>query len=131
MLMKLRAVMQRKEGQKGFTLIELIVVMAILAILAALAVPKFSAILQNSKRNASDNNIDLIAKAAEMYYGATNNVPGSIDSLTISSYLKDVPANPVSSGITYSLVSSGTGIKITPGKFNGSDSSSSSYEYKF
>lgn len=128
--MKMRKMMKRENGQKGFTLIELIVVMAILAVLAAIAIPKYTGILATSKRNANDSNIDIIAKAAELYYGAENSVPGSIDSLTIKNYLKTIPDQPVSGAASYALVSSGTGVSITPGKYNGA-TALTAYSYAF
>lgn len=67
MITKIRKMMTREEGQKGFTLVELIVVMAILAVLAGLAVPKFASILDTSKVKADVSNRDLVQKAVEIY----------------------------------------------------------------
>jgi len=132
MVMKMRKMMQRGNGQKGFTLIELIVVMAILAVLAAIAIPKYTGILAQSKRNANDSNIDMIAHAAELYYGANtpNVVPTAIATLTDSDYLKSVPVNPVTNS-AYSLTASGTGVQITPGKYGTSTSAAANYTYSF
>lgn len=136
MLLRLREKMKRKEGQKGFTLIELIVVMAILAVLAALAVPRISTVLTTSKYKAHNNNLDLIAKAAELYYDNQDAIPGSMASLVNNTYLKtlpNMPHNAISTG-NYSLSSTANGVVIAPGScsFNGvSVSSQASTAFTF
>lgn len=94
MLIKMREMMRRKDNQKGFTLIELIVVMAILAILAAIAVPRFGDVLSNSKQKANKSNIEMIERAAELYYAEEGKDVTKIDDL-VPKYLKEVPENPV------------------------------------
>ena len=47
----------KKMNKKGFTLAELLIVLAILAILIAIAIPVFSAQLENAKRQADHANL--------------------------------------------------------------------------
>jgi prepilin-type N-terminal cleavage/methylation domain-containing protein len=75
MITKIRKMMPKEEGQKGFTLVELIVVMAILAVLAGLAVPKFANILDTSKVKADVSNRDLVQKAVEIYQADKGTYP--------------------------------------------------------
>ena len=46
-------VLSRKPGDKGFSLIELVVVVAVLAILAAIAIPQFSGLSDDARLNTS------------------------------------------------------------------------------
>ena len=60
-------------NQKGFTLIELMIVVAIIGILAAIAIPEFIAYTLKSKTSEALMNMGNIATAEEVYR-AKNNV---------------------------------------------------------
>lgn len=113
MLVKLRKPMQRKNGEQGFTLVELIVVMAILALLAALAVPKFGNILSDSKTKAHNANVKMIQQAVDLYATNTDTALTDIDNINtlVPDYLKAVPDNPTDGAaytVTDGVVSPGT-----------------------
>lgn len=55
-----------KRDNKGFTLVELIVVLAILGIIAAIAVPRFMNVQDGAKETADDATEKNIGKAAEL-----------------------------------------------------------------
>ena len=52
---------------KGFTLIELICVITILGLIALIAVPTINTMIQKSKSDAYEEQIDTITKAARTY----------------------------------------------------------------
>ena len=64
MLLKLN----KMKEQKGFTLIELMIVIAIIGILAAIAIPQFSAYRKRSFNSAAASDIRNAATAQEAYF---------------------------------------------------------------
>ena len=56
-----------KDDNRGFTLIELVVVIAILAILAAIAIPRYQASRKRAAITAHNANVRTIESAANMY----------------------------------------------------------------
>lgn len=89
-------------NQRGFTLIELIVVMAILALLAGLVVPRFLGILNDSEGKADLANKEMLRNAVELYEVNEGEDPASLDVLVSEGYIKAVPVNPVT-GNPYTL----------------------------
>jgi prepilin-type N-terminal cleavage/methylation domain-containing protein len=57
-----------KNNEKGFTLIELMIVIAIIGILAAIAIPQFSAYRQRSYNSAANADLRNAATAQEAWY---------------------------------------------------------------
>jgi type IV pilus assembly protein PilA len=55
-------------NNKGFTLIELMIVVAIIAILAVVAVPQFTKYMRSAKAAEANEMLDLIKKGSASYY---------------------------------------------------------------
>jgi prepilin-type N-terminal cleavage/methylation domain-containing protein len=71
----------KRNLQKGFTLVELLIVVIILAILAAIVVPQFSSSTKDANESAVKTNLATMRAAIELY-GAQHNgkYPGEISS---------------------------------------------------
>jgi prepilin-type N-terminal cleavage/methylation domain-containing protein len=64
---------------RGFTMVEVIVVGVIVAILAAVAIPTYTNYLNSTKQNAVDNLAQTAAAAANSFYRRTGSNPAVSD----------------------------------------------------
>ena len=81
MLMKLR-----KKDERGFTLIELMIVIAIIGILAAIAIPQFSAYRVRSYNSAANADLRNAATAQEAYFVDAQSYSEALTRITGSQY---------------------------------------------
>ena len=85
---------RNRGANKGFTLIELMIVVAIIGILAAIAIPKFADLIRKSKEGATKGNLGAVRSALSIYYGdLEGNYPvDNMSSLTAGAkYMNEIP----------------------------------------
>ena len=107
-------------SNKGFTLVEIMIVVAIIGILIAIAVPGFLKARETSRRNACQENqvkIDsavqqlILEENYENQADAVGDLNGVSDLVGETLYIRITPVCP--SGGTYSLVETGPAVECS------------------
>jgi len=106
---------ESKGKNKGFTLVELLIVIVILGILAAVTVFAVRGITEEAETNACAVDKKNYETAIEAYFAVENTYPASAASIEgdlVPAYVKSIPENwtyvPPVSGGDYSLTGSGS-----------------------
>ncbi len=71
---------KQRKNEKGFTMIELIIVVAIMGILAAILVPSFAMMSRKSRLTSDIRTLQTVQKQIDLYYGETGIYPTSTGS---------------------------------------------------
>ena len=74
---------RKKKDNKGFTLVELVIVIAILAILVGILAPQYTKYVEKSRKSADASNLDEMVKAVQVYAADAENEIKAIQGDTI------------------------------------------------
>jgi len=101
-------------NERGFTLIELMIVVVIIGIIAAIAIPLFSSLTGKSRLAKAQADARSLATAVTMYFGQMEALPATLTDLTIpvknssgqtgGPYVGSVPAPPSAAWTPYTYV---------------------------
>lgn len=87
--------MRTRRRQRGFTLLELLVVMTIVGILAAIAVPALRDSPQRAREAALRGDLYTFRSVFDQYHGDKGFYPADLQTLVTEGYMRRIPNDPM------------------------------------
>jgi general secretion pathway protein G len=84
-----------RRSQRGFTLIEVLIVMVIITILAGISVAMYQNSVQRAKEAVLKQDLKEMREAIDAYHADKNKWPVAIDALATDKYIRQVPVDPI------------------------------------
>lgn len=85
---------------KGFTLVELLVVLAIISLLLTIALPRYFSSVDKSKEVALRENLQVLRSGIDKYYADKGEYPAALADLVTQRYFRKVPLDPLTESAT-------------------------------
>lgn len=82
-------------NERGFTLLELLIVMFILIILLSVAFPTYQKSVQQAKETVLKENLWQMRRAIDQYSTDKGKLPSSVSDLVEKGYLREKPIDPI------------------------------------
>ncbi len=86
---------RRGGSERGWTIIELLVVLSLILILAAVAMNQYRSSVRRAEEAALRSNLFRMRDAIDQYYADKGEYPPSLDSLVSDGYLRSIPMDTI------------------------------------
>jgi len=84
-----------RQRERGYTLIEIIIVFTMIGILVGLALPEYKNAVRKGKEAALKEDLFQFRKLIDQYFSDKGRYPASLQALVDESYLRKIPADPI------------------------------------
>lgn len=126
----------KMEGQKGFSLLELMIAMFILIILLSVALPTYQRSVQHARETVLAENLWQMRRSIDQYAADKGKLPQSLEDLKTAEYLREMPMDPISEKAEWKEIQGedpnstdgAQGLKDVKSLAEGEDSSGKKYE---
>ena len=85
----------RRFSERGFTLIEVLIVVTLVVILASIGMATYSNAVQRAREAVLREDLFRMRDAIDQFYADKNSYPQSLQDLVTEGYLREVPKDPI------------------------------------
>ena len=90
----------RKALERGFTLMEMMIVLTIISILATIAVPMYRSVILRSREAVLKENLHTLRSVIDQYTADKKTAPQALEDLVDAGYLREIPEDPITESST-------------------------------
>jgi type II secretion system protein G len=113
----MKSLLSGQKKERGFTLIEMLIVIAIIGIFLALALPDYRGTVARAQNRSCEVNKKMIRNALESYFiDHAKTYPGTIQALATQKYVQTEPKCPAGGEYTMTVATDGQSVSVSCSK---------------